>query len=204
MKWSDSLSLNHPVSWQLHQGYFHRLDNAAPVPQRTQHVVSMTTLVTFICETGWLSLTLPMWVWTDIWWKFELLLNLCCTLFFSFTCFHFTLVSFVPQSFTSLPVWAGEDGEARHPHSGPPPEAGAAVRGVGEAADPEAQQRCAEDGWEAVPGCVDCQAAEDQSRSSHSHQVRNHCHDSLCPQRFTVKGSPDLEPRCGRSCIHTG
>lgn len=69
-------------------------------------------------------------------------------------------------------MWAGEDGEARHPHSGPPPEAGAAVRGIGEAADPEAQQWRAEDSREALPGRMDRQAAEDQPRSSHSHQVR--------------------------------
>lgn len=43
-------------------------------------------------------------------------------------------------SHLALCLCAGEDGEARHPHSGPPPEAGAAVRGIGEAADPEAQQ----------------------------------------------------------------
>lgn len=67
---------------------------------------------------------------------------------------------------------AGEDGQARHPHSGPSPEAGAAVRGVGEAAHPEAQQRCAEDGREALPGRMDRQAAEDQPGSPYSHKVR--------------------------------
>lgn len=64
---------------------------------------------------------------------------------------------------------AGENGEARHPHSGPPPEAGAAVHGVREAADPEAQRRGAENGREVVPGRMDRQAAEDQPRSPHSH-----------------------------------
>lgn len=67
--------------------------------------------------------------------------------------------------------WAGEDGKARHPHSGPSPEAGAAVRGVRETADPEAQQRCAEDRWEALPGSVDRQATEDQLGSPYSYEV---------------------------------
>lgn len=66
---------------------------------------------------------------------------------------------------------AGEDGKARHPHSGPPPEAGAAVRGIREAADPKAQQRRAENSWEALPGSMDCQAAEDQPGPPHSHKV---------------------------------
>lgn len=57
---------------------------------------------------------------------------------------------------------AGENGEARHPHSGPPPEAGAAVHGIREAAHPEAERRGAENGRALVPGRVDRQAAEDQ------------------------------------------
>lgn len=54
--------------------------------------------------------------------------------------------SLLRQRSVSLPARVGQNGEARHPHSGPPPEAGAAVHGVGEAADPKAERRGAENG----------------------------------------------------------
>lgn len=63
------------------------------------------------------------------------------------------------------------DGEARHSHSGPPPEAGTAVCGIREAAHPAAQQRSAKDGREALPRSLDCQTTKDQPRPPHPNQV---------------------------------
>lgn len=66
---------------------------------------------------------------------------------------------------------AGEDGEAGRAHAGPPPEAGAAVRGLREAAHPEAERRGPEDGREALPVRLDRQATANQPRPPHPHQV---------------------------------
>lgn len=137
----------------------------------------------FLFDTGNLS-TSPFWEF-DLTFNerlFKLMFSFCSTcsphlpvsIIFLFPCFSVIYVS---------AVRTGEDGEARHPHSGPPPETGAAVRGIWEAADPETQQWCAEDSWEAVPGSMDRQAAEDQPWSSHSHQVRPYNYDSLSSKR---------------------
>lgn len=56
---------------------------------------------------------------------------------------------------------AAQDGEAGHPHAGPSPQAGAALRQLRKATDSEAQCRRPEDSREAVPHSVDFQAAKD-------------------------------------------